>query len=74
MASYRFVIVDVFTDSALTGNQLAVFSNATGMPDELMQSLAAEMGFSETTFVLPPSAGGAFRMRIFTPTREIPFA
>lgn len=74
MASYRFVIVDVFTDSALTGNQLAVFSNATGMPDDLMQRLAAEIGFSESTFVLPPEQGGSFRMRIFTPARELPFA
>jgi trans-2,3-dihydro-3-hydroxyanthranilate isomerase len=74
MNTYRFVIVDVFTDSALTGNQLAVFSNATSMSDDLMQRLAAEIGFSETTFVLPPSAGGDFRMRIFTPTRELPFA
>jgi trans-2,3-dihydro-3-hydroxyanthranilate isomerase len=70
----RFVIVDVFTDTALAGNQLAVFSNATGMADETMQALAREIGFSETTFVLPPEAGGDFRMRIFTPARELPFA
>lgn len=74
MASYRFVIVDVFTDSALTGNQLAVFSNATGMSDDLMQRLAAEIGFSESTFITPAEQGGSFRMRIFTPTRELPFA
>ena len=73
-ATYRFMIVDVFTDTALTGNQLAVFSNATTMPEELMQRLAAEIGFSETAFVLPPSVGGDFRLRIFTPTRELPFA
>jgi trans-2,3-dihydro-3-hydroxyanthranilate isomerase len=73
-SSYRFMIVDVFTDTPLAGNQLAVFSNATGMPEELMQRLAAEMGFSECAFVLPASAGGDFRMRIFTPTRELPFA
>jgi trans-2,3-dihydro-3-hydroxyanthranilate isomerase len=74
MKTYRFMIVDVFTDTPLAGNQLGVFSNATGMPDELMQRLAAELGFSETTFVLPAEAGGDIRMRIFTPTREIPFA
>jgi trans-2,3-dihydro-3-hydroxyanthranilate isomerase len=68
------MIVDVFTDTPLAGNQLAVFSNATGMSDELMQRLAAEMGFSETTFVLKPSAGGDFRMRIFTTKQELPFA
>ncbi|HEY5541432.1 MAG TPA: PhzF family phenazine biosynthesis protein [Coriobacteriia bacterium] len=72
--TYRFMIVDVFTETPLAGNQLAVFSNATGMPDELMQRLAAEMGFSETAFVVPPTGGGDFRMRIFTPTRELPFA
>ena len=74
MQTYRFMIVDVFTDTPLSGNQLAVFSNATGMPEELMQRLAAETGFSETTFVLPAEAGGDIRMRIFTPTREIPFS
>ena len=74
MQTYRFMIVDVFTEIPLAGNQLAVFSNATSMPDKLMQRLAAEMGFSETTFVLPAEAGGDIRMRIFTPTREIPFA
>jgi trans-2,3-dihydro-3-hydroxyanthranilate isomerase len=74
MKTYRFMFVDVFTDKPLTGNQLGVFSNANGMSDELMQQLAAELGFSETTFVLPPQDGGDFRMRIFTPTRELPFA
>ena len=74
MKTYRFMIVDVFTDTPLAGNQLAVFSNATGMSDELMQRLASEMGFSETTFVLPAEAGGDIRMRIFTPARELPFA
>ena len=72
--TYRFMLVDVFTETPLSGNQLAVFSNATGMPEALMQRLAAEMGFSETTFVLPAEAGGDFRMRIFTPSREVPFA
>ena len=74
MQTYRYMIVDVFTETPLAGNQLGVFSNATGMPDELMQRLAAELGFSETTFVLPAEQGGDFRMRIFTTTREIPFA
>ena len=71
---YRFMIVDVFTDTPLAGNQLAVFSNATGMSEELMQRLATEMGFSETTFVLRPTEGGDFRMRIFTTKQELPFA
>ena len=72
--TYRFMIVDVFTDTPLAGNQLAVFSNATGMPEELMQRLAAEIGFSETTFVLRPTEGGDCRIRIFTTKQELPFA
>ena len=74
MRSYRYVIVDVFTDRPLAGNQLAVFSNASGLSAEEMQALAREMNFSESTFVLPPEQGGDFRMRIFTPVREMPFA
>jgi len=72
--NYRFLIVDVFTDRALTGNQLGVFTNATGMSDEDMQCLALELGFSETTFVLRAEADGDFRIRIFSPLRELPFA
>jgi len=71
---YRFVIVDVFTDTPYTGNQLGVFTNATGLTDDEMQMLAREMHFSESTFVLPPEDDGDIRMRIFTPTRELPFA
>ncbi len=74
MRSYRYVIVDVFTDRPLAGNQLAVFSNASGLSTDEMQALAREMNFSESTFVLPPEQGGDLRMRIFTPVREMPFA
>jgi trans-2,3-dihydro-3-hydroxyanthranilate isomerase len=70
----RYVICDVFTDRPLEGNQLAVFTNATKIPDDLMQKLARELNFSETTFVLPPSRGGHARVRIFTPKKELPFA
>jgi trans-2,3-dihydro-3-hydroxyanthranilate isomerase len=70
----RYVICDVFTDRALTGNQLAVFTDARALDAELMQALAREMGFSESTFILPPEAGGHARVRIFTPEREMPFA
>ena len=70
----RYVVCDVFTDRALTGNQLAVFTDARGLDTELMQALAREMRFSESTFVLPPEAGGHARMRIFTPQNEMPFA
>lgn len=72
--TYRFVIVDVFTDTPFTGNQLGVFTNATGLSDDEMLMLARELHFSESTFVLPPEADGDVRMRIFTPVRELPFA
>ena len=74
MAAYRYVVADVFTDRALEGNQLAVFTDARGLDDETMQRLAFEIGFSETTFVLPAEQGGTVRVRIFTPKTELPFA
>jgi len=74
MRTLRYLIVDVFTDRPLSGNQLAVFTDARGLDDALMQSLAREMNFSETVFVLPKEKGGTARIRIFTPTRELPFA
>lgn len=70
----RFNIVDVFTDTPLAGNQLAVFTDARGLTADQMQALAAEIGFSESTFVLPPEEGGHVRIRIFTPAHELPFA
>jgi trans-2,3-dihydro-3-hydroxyanthranilate isomerase len=70
----RFVFADVFTDTPLAGNQLAVFTDARGIDDATMQALAFEIGFSETVFVLPPEAGGTARMRIFNPRHEMPFA
>jgi len=74
MATYRYVVADVFTDTPLTGNQLAVFTDAREIPEERLQDLAREMNFSETTFVLPPEGDGHVKMRIFTPSKEIPFA
>lgn len=74
MLTLRYVLVDVFTDRSLTGNQLAVFTDARLLSDSLMQELAREMNLSESVFVLPPLAGGHARIRIFTPTRELPFA
>jgi trans-2,3-dihydro-3-hydroxyanthranilate isomerase len=70
----RYVFADVFTDTPLTGNQLAVFTDAREVEPETMQSLAFEIGFSETVFVLPAEAGGDARIRIFTPRAELPFA
>jgi trans-2,3-dihydro-3-hydroxyanthranilate isomerase len=72
--SLRYVVVDVFTDTPLTGNQLAVFTDAREIDDEMMQSLTREMNYSESVFVLPPEADGHARIRIFTPATELPFA
>jgi trans-2,3-dihydro-3-hydroxyanthranilate isomerase len=73
--AYRFIQVDVFTDRVFGGNPLAVFPDAEGLSDLEMQQLAREMNLSETTFVLPPQAEGAdFKVRIFTPAAELPFA
>ena len=72
--SYRYFICDVFTDRLFGGNQLAVLPDARGLSDGQMQQIAREFNFSESTFVLPPEAGHTRRVRIFTPTREVPFA
>jgi trans-2,3-dihydro-3-hydroxyanthranilate isomerase len=74
VSAYRYVVCDVFTDTPLEGNQLAVFTDARDLPEELLQPLARELKFSETVFVYPAEAGGHARMRIFTPAAEIPFA
>jgi len=74
VASLRYVVADVFTDTPLTGNQLAVFTDGREVDDDAMQKLAREMAFSETVFVLPPESGGHARIRIFTPVMELPFA
>ena len=75
MRRFRYVVCDVFTDVPLAGNQLAVFTDARDLDPLTMQSLAREMSLSETVFVLPPSSSDAdVRIRIFTPTLELPFA
>src|SRR5262245_34127750 len=74
MATYRYVLSDVFTDTPLTGNQLAVFTDARGLDDATMQRVAREMNLSETVFVLPSEGEGHVRIRIFTPAVELPFA
>ena len=68
----RYEVWDVFTDRPFAGNPLAVVLDP--VPEAAMQAVAAEFGFSETTFVGPPEAGGTARVRIFTPRQEIPFA
>jgi trans-2,3-dihydro-3-hydroxyanthranilate isomerase len=70
----RYVIADVFTDTPLAGNAVAVFTDGSGVETERMQKLARETNLSETVFVLAPESGGHARIRIFTPVQEIPFA
>jgi trans-2,3-dihydro-3-hydroxyanthranilate isomerase len=71
----KFFTVDVFTDRQFGGNPLAVFPDATGLPAEQMQAIAAEFNLAETTFVLPPQTPEhTARVRIFTPRAEMPFA
>jgi trans-2,3-dihydro-3-hydroxyanthranilate isomerase len=74
MARFRYVVADVFTDTPLQGNQVAVFTDARDIPEHRLQELAREINFSETTFVYPPDADGHVRVRIFTPGVELPFA
>src|SRR5881392_3054765 len=74
VAGFRYVVVDVFTSEPLAGNQLAVFTDAREIPEDRLQPLARELNYSETTFVYPPSGDGHVRMRIFTPSAELPFA
>ncbi len=73
-ASGRYLLLDVFTDRPLEGNQLAVFPDARGVQPEQMQRLARELRLSETVFILPASEGGEVAIRIFTPELELPFA
>jgi trans-2,3-dihydro-3-hydroxyanthranilate isomerase len=74
-ASLDYVTVDVFTETRFCGNQLAVFPQADGLSDPLMQAIAREWNLPEVTFVLPPSdRRNTARVRIFTPVQEMPFA
>ena len=71
----RYLHYDVFTSTPFEGNQLAVYPEPPrDIAVERMQRIAAEMNFSETTFVFPPEGTGDVRMRIFTPGNELPLA
>lgn len=73
--TYRYLHYDVFTDSPLEGNQLAVFPEPAGLSDDDMQRVTREMNFSECTFIFPTETPGTHvRMRIFTPGEELPMA
>jgi len=75
MSRHVFTQLDVFTDTPLRGNPLAVVHAAQGLSDANMQAFARWTNLSETTFLLPPTEAGAdYRVRIFTPDRELPFA
>src|SRR5690242_4136362 len=75
MSVLRYVRLDVFTNQPFTGIQLAVFPDAAGFDERRMQRIANEMALPETTFVFPPEAPETDgRVRIFTPTRELPMA
>jgi trans-2,3-dihydro-3-hydroxyanthranilate isomerase len=71
---HPYLVCDVFTSQPLQGNQLGVFVDGRPFTPEEMQSLAREMSFAETVFLLPPREGGDVRVRIFTPESELPFA
>ncbi len=78
MRTFSYLLLDVFTTRPLEGNQLAVFTDATGLSDGEMQALARETNLSETTFILPRAADveahDGVRVRIFTTQEELPFA
>lgn len=70
-----YFVYDVFTARAFGGNQLAVFPDATALAEDQLQNIASEFNFSEVTFVYPPvDPANTAKVRIFTPTMEIPFA
>jgi trans-2,3-dihydro-3-hydroxyanthranilate isomerase len=75
ISSHRYLTMDVFSETVLQGNPLAVFPDATGISDVRMQQIANELNLSETTFVFPATrADCAVSIRIFTPARELSFA
>ena len=75
MTGADYLVYDVFTDTRFGGNQLAVFPDATGLPEGELQAIAREFNFSEVTFVYPPQdPAHTARVRIFTPTTEVRFA
>ena len=70
----RYLQLDVFSERAGQGNPLAVVADCEGLDDAAMQAIAAWLNLSETVFLLPPDDGASYRVRIFTPQRELPFA
>jgi trans-2,3-dihydro-3-hydroxyanthranilate isomerase len=74
-SKYRYKVVDVFTKNPLEGNALAVFTQAAGLDDSVMQAIARELNLAETVFFFPATSGRFFaQIRIFTPAKELIFA
>ena len=71
---HEYVVLDVFTDVPLQGNQVAVFTDGSRLDAGVMQRAARELNLSETVFLLPADDGADARLRIFTPASELPFA
>ena len=70
-----YLVYDVFTETPFGGNQLAVFPDASALPEDMLQKITQEFNFSEVTFVYPPEdPAHTAKVRIFTPTTEVPFA
>lgn len=74
MKNAEYYLLDVFTDQPFTGNPLAVFLDTDGLPTSTMQALANELNLAETVFLSAANGPNRYSMRIFTPTRELPFA
>lgn len=74
MKTAEYYLLDVFTDQPFTGNPLAVFLNTKGLTTNTMQALANELNLAETVFLSAATGPNHYPMRIFTPTRELPFA
>jgi trans-2,3-dihydro-3-hydroxyanthranilate isomerase len=74
MDRWSYCILDVFSNRPLAGNQLAVFEDAVGIPEHLLQALAQEIGYSETVYLTAGNGDADLTMRIFTPVSEVPFA
>lgn len=74
MKTVEYYLLDVFTDQPFAGNPLAVFLEADGLATSTMQALANELNLAETVFLDAAAGPNHYPMRIFTPTRELPFA
>lgn len=70
MVNYQYSVVDVFTERAFNGAQITVFTDADGLSDAQMQTMARETNHSDTVFVVPANKGGSARLKVFSPQGE----